>query len=248
MTTSTQVLGVIPCRVCGYNWFMPTNRFGELNTQPLYNATGRLERGESVPRQEWTSPNAGVSKNFGGNPYPNQNPSPLSGIANLANPWNWNSPFRGQRRGRGGSGGGDSSGGEAGSGTNIIVNFPQQQNAQFATQSQFDQSAQGTLPAPGAPIKQPRTEEQKAATRAKRAEKKAANPAYGTKNPNRTEAPKKPRQPKAATPAGPVAQNNQASANQTYTPQNNANIGGGQPGAGFLQVNGVSGGIGNIKR
>lgn len=224
---------------------MPTNRFGELNTQPLYNATGRLERGESVPRQEWTSPNAGVSKNFGATtPYPSQAINPA--VQELANPWSYTNlrlmPDP-DRRSRGGGGGGA---GDGAGGGNVTYNINLDQSARFASQSQFDQSAQGTLPAPGAPMKQPRTEEQKAATRAKRAEKKAANPAYGTKNPNRTQAPKKPRQPKATAPAGPVAKNNQASANQTNSPA--TTFGGGQPGAGFLQVGGVSGGIGNIKR
>lgn len=217
---------------------MPTNRFGELNTQPLYNATGRLERGEAVPRQEWTSPNAGVSKNFGATtPYPSQQVNPF--VQDLANPWSYMNTrtFR-DRPSRGGRGGGGSGEGEGGG--NVTYNVYTNNSAQFGTQTQFDQSAgAGALPAPAGPkTRAPRTPEQLAETARKRAEKKAANPAYGTKNPNRTQAPKKPRAPKAQT-GGPMAQGNAASANQTYS---TGNMGGaGKPGAGFL-----GGGVGNI--
>lgn len=221
---------------------MPTNRFGELNTQPLYNATGRLERGESVPRQEWTSPNAGVSKNFGATtPYPSQAINPA--VQELANPWSYTNlrlmpdPDRPSRGGGGGSRGmgGDGVGGN-------VYNINLDQSAQFATQSQFDQSAQGMPTAPSSPAKPARTPQQRAQTASIRAQKKAANPAYGTKNPNRTQAPKKPRQAKTPTPAGAVAKNNQASANQINSPT--ASPASMQPGAGFLQFSGV----GNINR
>lgn len=217
---------------------MPTNRFGELNTQPLYNATGRLERGEAVPRQEWTSPNAGVSKNFGATtPYPAQQVNPF--VQDLANPWSYmNLRTLGDRPDRGGRGGGGSGGGAGGG--NVTYNVYTNNSAQFGAQTQFDQSAgTGTLPAPAGPkMRAPRTEEQKAETARKRAEKKAANPAYGTKNPNRTQAPKKPRAPKAQT-GGAMAQGNNASANQIYSTGNMGDAG--KPGAGFL-----GGGVGNI--
>ncbi len=216
---------------------MPTNRFGELNTQPLYNATGRLERGEAVPRQEWTSPNAGVSKNFGATtPYPSQQVNPF--VQELANPWSYlNMRTLDNRQPRGGRGGG---GGEGAGGGNVTYNVYTDNRAQFGTQTQFDQSAgAGTTSAPAGPkVRAPRTEEQKAETARKRAEKKAANPAYGTKNPNRTQAPKKPRAPKTQA-GGPVAQGNNATANQIYSTGNMD--GAGKPGAGFL-----GGGVGNI--
>lgn len=217
---------------------MPINRFGELNTQPLYNATGRLERGEAVPRQEWTSPNAGVSKNFGATtPYPAQQVNPF--VQDLANPWSYmNLRTLGDRPDRGGRGGGGS--GEGGGTGGNIYNIYTNQSAQFAAQTQFDQSAgAGALPAPAGPkTRAPRTPEQLAETARKRAEKKAANPAYGTRNPNRTQAPKKPRAPKAQT-GGAMAQGNNATANQVNAPGNMGVAG--KPGAGLF-----GDGIGNI--
>jgi hypothetical protein len=234
---------------------MPTNRFGELNTQPLYNATGRLERGESVPRQQWTSPNAGVRKDFSGGQYPLSGKSPFTDLAYLADPWNVaNRNLRPKStRGGGGGGGGDSDGSGPGSGgltQNLYFGAPQ-----FASQEQQTaKNGLGTNPAQGdamfAPQEQqtastpnarapraPRTEEQKAATRELRAQKKAANPAYGKKNPNRTQAPKKPRsKPATQQPStGSVVQGNQGTQTQLHAPTVNNTFGKpGSPGAGFL--------------
>ena len=50
---------------------MPENRFGGVNQQPLYSATGRMERGEAPQQSKFQSPTAGVQKDFGASNMPN---------------------------------------------------------------------------------------------------------------------------------------------------------------------------------
>ena len=50
---------------------MPENRFGGVSQQPLYNATGRINRGEAPQAPQFQAPSAGVSKNFGAADMPN---------------------------------------------------------------------------------------------------------------------------------------------------------------------------------
>ena len=109
---------------------MPANRFGSVNTQPIYNVTGRnprdMEQGPTA--QPFQAPAAGVAKDFSGD----QRQQPQSGYfaQNLMgyNPLNPLSRFgqsmmwgRGGGGRRGGGGGGE--GGEGGSGQPITINF-----------------------------------------------------------------------------------------------------------------------------
>lgn len=100
---------------------MPTNRFGEVNAAPIYNATGRNSRMQAdidAPASQpaatpFRAPAAGVSKDFGADP----NMQPKDGWikSNLIgwNPLNPLSRF-GQRMAWGGGGGGGGGGQSSG--------------------------------------------------------------------------------------------------------------------------------------
>ena len=112
---------------------MPANRFGSVNTQPIYNVTGRNPRDvEHGPQaQPFQAPAAGVAKDF--NADQQMQPKPGYFAQNLMgyNPLNPLSRFGqsmmwGRGGGRGGGGGGE--GGEGGEGS---VTY----NIQFGDQS-----------------------------------------------------------------------------------------------------------------
>lgn len=46
---------------------MATNRYGDFNTQPLYNVTGRLNRGQGVSPAPFQSPNSGANRQWASN-------------------------------------------------------------------------------------------------------------------------------------------------------------------------------------
>lgn len=109
---------------------MPENRFGGVNQQPLYNVTGRMERGEAPQQSKFQSPTAGVQKDFGASNMPNNAAGAQGGFgANLmqstqsynAGPISiygrQNGGGGGGRRGRRGGGGGGSNDG------NISIDF-----------------------------------------------------------------------------------------------------------------------------
>ena len=101
---------------------MPENRFGGVNQQPLYNVTGRMERGEAPQQSKFQSPTAGVQKDFSASNMPNNAQGTQGGFAqNLMESVRWGQgPLNmygrsggggGGRRGkRGGGGGGDGDG------------------------------------------------------------------------------------------------------------------------------------------
>ena len=101
---------------------MPENRYGALNPQPLYNATGRINRGQSAGVPQFSAPAAGVSKDFGTSNMPNNAAGAQGGFgANLVQSMYYGGPGNpmnvwGNSRGRGGSsrrgqrGGGDGGG------------------------------------------------------------------------------------------------------------------------------------------
>lgn len=110
---------------------MPSNRFGAVNTQPIYNVTGRnprdMEQGPTA--QPFQAPAAGVAKDFSAD----QRQQPQRGFMGQMlgdaywNPMNpLNSLIRGERSTRGSRRGGGGDGGEGGEGggqPNITVNF-----------------------------------------------------------------------------------------------------------------------------
>ena len=98
---------------------MPENRFGGVSQQPLYNATGRINRGEAPQAPQFQASTAGVGKNFGAADMPNNAAGSQGGFgANLlqsayygSSPINlYGSNSGGGRRGRRGGGGGDNGG------------------------------------------------------------------------------------------------------------------------------------------
>lgn len=110
---------------------MPANRFGAVNTQPIYNVTGRnprdMEQGPTA--QPFQAPAAGVAKDFSAD----QRQQPQRGFMGqmLGDAW-WNplnplnSVMRGEggrRGGRPGGGGGGGGDGEGGGGQPITINF-----------------------------------------------------------------------------------------------------------------------------
>lgn len=111
---------------------MPANRFGAVNTQPIYNVTGRnprdMEQGPTA--QPFQAPAAGVAKDFSAD----QRQQPQRGFMGQMlgdaywNPMNpLNSLMRGERGTRGSrSGGGGGEGGESGNGQPITINFGDQ--------------------------------------------------------------------------------------------------------------------------
>ena len=122
---------------------MPANRFGSVNTQPIYNATGRnpreIEQGPQA--QPFQAPAAGVAKDF--NPDQRMQPQPGYFAQNLMgyNPLNPLSRFgQSMMWGRGG-GRGSRDGGGDGEGGNGSVTY----NINFAEQgghSAFDKAGQ----------------------------------------------------------------------------------------------------------
>lgn len=46
---------------------MATNRYGDFNTQPIYNVTGRLNRGPEAAPQQFRAPNSGANRQWGSN-------------------------------------------------------------------------------------------------------------------------------------------------------------------------------------
>jgi len=110
---------------------MPANRFGSVNTQPIYNATGRnprdMEQGPTA--QPFQAPAAGVAKNFEGD----QRQQPQGGFMNqmMQNVWSPLNPLHNaiygdnRRGGRRGGGGGDGDG-SSGGGNTYNINFAEQ--------------------------------------------------------------------------------------------------------------------------
>lgn len=113
---------------------MPANRFGAVNTQPIYNATGRnprdMEQGPTA--QPFQAPAAGVAKNFEGDQRQQPQPGMIGRLAQDAywNPLNpLNSlvrPGGSGSRGGGGGGGGDGGEGGSGGGNTYNINFGDQ--------------------------------------------------------------------------------------------------------------------------
>jgi len=105
---------------------MPENRFGGVNQQPLYNVTGRMNRGEAPQQSNFQAPAAGVQKDFSASNMPNNAQGTQGGFSsNLMESVRWGqgplnmygrSGGGGGRRGRrgggrrGGGGGGDGGG------------------------------------------------------------------------------------------------------------------------------------------
>jgi len=101
---------------------MPENRFGGVNQQPLYNVTGRMERGEAPQQSRFQAPTAGVQKDFSASNMPNNAAGTQGGFgANLMQSALYgqgpislygNRGMGGGRRGgrRGGRGGGNDGG------------------------------------------------------------------------------------------------------------------------------------------
>lgn len=111
---------------------MPANRFGAVNTQPIYNVTGRnprdMEQGPTA--QPFQAPAAGVAKDFSADQRQQPQPgyfaqnlmgyNPLNPLSRFGQGMMWGRGGGGSRRGGGGDGG---EGGEGGGQPNITVNF-----------------------------------------------------------------------------------------------------------------------------
>lgn len=110
---------------------MPANRFGAVNTQPIYNVTGRnprdMEQGPTA--QPFQAPAAGVAKDFSGDQRQQPQPgyfaqnlmgyNPLNPLSRIGQGMMWARGGGGRRGGGGGGEGGESGGGQP----NITVNF-----------------------------------------------------------------------------------------------------------------------------
>lgn len=110
---------------------MPANRFGAVNTQPIYNVTGRnprdMEQGPTA--QPFQAPAAGVAKDFSADQRQQPQPgyfaqnlmgyNPLNPLSRFGQGMMWGRGGGGSRRGGGGDGG---EGGEGG-GQPITINF-----------------------------------------------------------------------------------------------------------------------------
>lgn len=114
---------------------MATNRYGDFNTQPLYNATGRLNRGPEVGSTQFQAPNSGANRQWGSNqgmPTSGINPI-MNSLTSYWSPVNMYDMARFSDRGmydrktrRGGQGprggvGGSSVGGGGGGGSTTVV-------------------------------------------------------------------------------------------------------------------------------
>lgn len=259
---------------------MPTNRFGEVNTTPLYNATGRINRGEAPQVAPFSPANAGTQRDWSAMKRPKQAQSPFpEAFENISqmNRRYGNNPTTGGGSGGGGGGGGGFNADDitkiVGALPPVTATFAPQDTGKYYGDSavskprvtdnwQPPQNAQGTVFAPQTTAKNygdmggepaqparapraPRTDEQKKATAEKRAQKKAENPAYGTRNPNRTPKPVKPKPQPAAKPAKTGLSANDASTNNAFQGNNNDFsdlLGGdGSPGRGFMSAGNIGG-------
>lgn len=218
---------------------MASDKFGSNPVAPLYNATGRNPRDVEMgtpgkPLGSVGSSGAG-GKDFG---ISGQAPKKADVTAGAFSPLN---PYNIMYNRMGGRGGGEveydvdameriakaqTPGviqfGDANTGT--INDYSQNKRAvnskidvagdQNIANTQTQNLTNTPTSAPASNPRQPRTAEQKAATAAKREEKKAANPNYGRRNPNRPERAESPiaRKPRVAKTA------------QTKTPQSTGNV------------------------
>jgi hypothetical protein len=111
------------------------------------------------------------------------------------------------------------------------------------TSKNYGDMGDSTEPAqPSRAPRAPRTEQQKKETAEKRAQKKAENPAYGTRNPSRTPKPVKPKT--AAKPAKPSKTGsviNDASSANAFQGSNNTFGGDGSPAPGFMNAGNIEG-------
>lgn len=204
---------------------MATNRYGAVNTVPLYNVTGRLNRPEPVAAPQFQAPNSGASRNWGSNQgMPQNNPNTLlASMQQYGNPVNlWSMAGRTANPGGGGGDGGGFDGGESGgsgrSGNVYNITFAAQNEG--ANAKTFTNSGNQTPPVAGTPAaaaqprqRKPMTQEQRdaknAKSRAARAAKKAqpqgqATPS-GPASPSAPAAPPKPRSPKKAATSSPAS-------------------------------------------
>lgn len=216
---------------------MASDKFGSNPVAPLYNATGRNPRDVEMgtpgkPLGSVGSSGAG-GKDFG---ISGQAPKKADVTAGAFSPLN---PYNIMYNRMGGRGGGEveydvdameriakaqTPGvvqfGDANTGT--INDYSQNKRAvnskiavtgdQNIANTQTQNLTNTATSTPASNLRQPRTAEQKAATAAKRAEKKEANPAYGKKNPNR---PAKAESPIARKPR--VAKTSQSTGNIEMT-------------------------------
>lgn len=219
---------------------MASDKFGSNPVAPLYNATGRNPRDVEMgtpgkPLGSVGSSGAG-GKDFGISGQAPKKADMTAGAFSPLNPYN----IMYNRMGGGGRGGeveydvdameriakaqtpGVVQFGDANTGT--INDYSQNKRAvnskiavagdQNIANTQTQNLTNTPTSAPASNPRQPRTAEQKAATAAKREEKKAANPNYGRRNPNRPERAESPiaRKPRVAKIA------------QTKTPQSTGNV------------------------
>ena len=204
---------------------MASDKFGSNPVAPLYNATGRNPRDVEMGTPGKALGSVGSSgaggKDFGISNQPAKSTDLGASMFSPFNPYN-------MLYGRRGSGGGGEveydvdameriakaqtpgvvQFGDANTGT--INDYSQNKRAvnskiavtgdQNIANAQNQYLTNTATSNPATNPRQPRTPEQKAATAAKRAEKKEANPAYGKKNPNRPEKSESPitRKPKVA--------------------------------------------------
>jgi hypothetical protein len=108
---------------------MATNRFGDFNAQPIYNVTGRLNRGPEANVKPFQAPNSGAARQWGSNQgMPNSGVNPL--LQSLTSYWSpinmydmarmsdqymyEGNPFKRGGGGRGRKGGGDGQGDQDG--------------------------------------------------------------------------------------------------------------------------------------
>ena len=205
---------------------MASDKFGSNPVAPLYNATGRnprdLEMGTPGKALGSVGSSGAGGKDFG---IPNQPTKSADLGASMFSPFNTYN-MRYGRGGFGGGGGGDEADVDAmeriaKAQTPGTVNFAAQAGENVVQDSQYSESGDNykdieqnleTTPgtSPGTQPSNPRkgvkmTEEQKAATAAKRAEKREANPAYGKKNPNRPAKDESPIARRKSAPSAPSA-------------------------------------------
>lgn len=125
---------------------MPTNRFGEVNPTPLYNATGRINRGEAPQVAPFSPANAGTQRDWSAMKRPKQAQSPFpEAFENISqmNRRYGNNPTTGGSSGGGGGGGGFS----ADDITKIVGALPPV-NATFAPQDTSKNYGQGAVDRP----------------------------------------------------------------------------------------------------
>jgi hypothetical protein len=173
---------------------MPENRFGGVNPQPLYNVTGRMNRGEAPQAPQFQAPSAGVSKNFGAGDMPNNAAGTQGGFgANLmqsviygqgpislyGNRGMGGGRRGGRRGGRGGGGGND--GGDTNSNNTTFVgggfgegsgNTYNQQGLGGQNQNAFNNNSGGAGDAPQAQPAPQSTKPKRVVTPAQQAARK----------------------------------------------------------------------------